>query len=271
MGLNALGLAEAAAGNPRRPAQFGRAGRRLPRAYRCDRWRRRGVGVSRSGPRDVAGRGRRRSPQAGPADRPAAWRARRHQGYLRHRGLADGIRIEAVGRAHAAPRRGGGGAAAGGGRRDPRQDGDDRVRLFQSRARPAIRTTGITRRADRRSGSAGGRCRADGAGRHRFADQRLGDPARRFLRRGRVQADPRPHSAQRRAAAVAGARSCRRVRALGRAMRRCSRRYLRASTKRIRIRAPSPVRRSSKRRPASRHCRRASRSFARPPGSMPRR
>ena len=58
--------------------------------------------------------------------------------------------------------------------------------------------------------------RTDGAGRHRLADQRLGDPPRRLLRRGRLQADPRPHSAQRRAAAVAGARSCRRVCALGR-------------------------------------------------------
>ena len=41
-----------------------------------------------------------------------------------------------------------------------------------------------------------------GAGRDRHADQWLDHPARRLLRRGRLQADPRAHSAQRRAAAV---------------------------------------------------------------------
>ncbi len=62
----------------------------------------------------------------------------------------------------------------------------------------------------------GGGGRADGARRDRLADQRLGDPSGRILRRGRLQADPWADTADRRAAAVPGARSCRRVRALRR-------------------------------------------------------
>ena len=60
-----------------------------------------------------------------------------------------------------------------------------------------------------------GRCGGGpyGAGRHRLADQRLGDPAGRILRRRRLQADPWPHSAQRRAAPVAHPRSRRGFRA----------------------------------------------------------
>ena len=63
------------------------------------------------------------------------------------------------------------------------------------------------------SGSAAAVAAAHGAGRDRRADQRLGDPSGRLLRRGRLQADPWAHPAHRRADAVAHARSCRRVRA----------------------------------------------------------
>ena len=121
------------------------------------------------------------------------------------------------------------------------------------------------------SGLGRGRGGADGAGRHRLADQRLGDPPRRLLRRGRLQADARADPAQRRAAAVAGARSCRRVRALG---RRCGAAGRDAGGLRrggSGYAAARPSAASSMWRQASRHCRRASPSSARRPGSMPRR
>ena len=63
----------------------------------------------------------------------------------------------------------------------------------------------------------GGGCgRRHGAAGGRLADQRLGDPTGGFLRRLRLQADPRHHLAPRRADPVEGARSCRRIRALAR-------------------------------------------------------
>ena len=58
----------------------------------------------------------------------------------------------------------------------------------------------------------GGR-RPHGAARARHADQRVGDPSGRLLRRLRRQADPRAGVACRRAAALAQARPCRGVRA----------------------------------------------------------
>ena len=116
-----------------------------------------------------------------------------------------------------------------------------------------------------------GRCGADGAGRDRLADQRLGDPPRRVLRRGRLQADARPDSAQRRAAAVAGARSCRRVCALGRRCGAARRDACRLRRRRSGYARPRPSAASSMWRQASRRCRRALPSSARPPGSMPRR
>ena len=215
MSLNALGLCGGGRRHPRRPDHLGRARRRLPRAHRRGRSRDRGVGVPRSRPRDAAGRGCRRSSQAGQGHRPAARRAGRHQGHLRHRRHADRIRLATVGRTHAAPRCGGRGAAARGRRRDHGQDGDHRVRLLQPGQDPKSAQSGA--HAGRLVHGLGrGRRGADGAGRHRLADQRLGDPPGRLLRRGRLQADARPDPAQRRAAAVARARSCRRVCAHGR-------------------------------------------------------
>ena len=201
---------------------------------------------------------------------PAAWRAGRHQGHLRHRRHADGVRIEAVGRAHAAPRCGGCGAAAGGRRRDPRQDGDDRVRLLQSGQDPKSAQPGS--HAGRIVlGLGRGRCGADGAGRHRLADQRLGDPPRRLLRRGRLQADTWPDSAERRAAAVAGARSCRRVCALG---RRCGAARRDACGLRRRRSGYASPRPSALRRCGGKRAAVAAALCFRPlvlPGSMPRR
>ena len=79
--------------------------------------------------------------------------------------------------------------------------------------RPAIRTTRA--HARRLVVGLGGCGRGPhGAARARHADQRVGDPAGRVLRRVRRQAEPRVDVARRRPAAVAQARPCRGVRAL---------------------------------------------------------
>ena len=109
-----------------------------------------------------------------------------------------------------------------------------------------------------------GRRRRHGAGRDRLADQRLGDPPGRLLRRGRLQADARPHPAHRRADAVARARSCRRVRAHASRTRRCWPRCWPASTRRTPTRGRWRARRSPPSRRASRRCRRASPSCESP-------
>ena len=111
-------------------------------------------------------------------------------------------------------------AAARRRRRDHGQDRDHRIRLLPSRQDPQSARSGAHagRLVERLGG--GGR-RLHGAGRDRLADQRLGDPPGGVLRRGRLQADARPDPAHRRAAAVARARPCRRVRAHASRTRRC--------------------------------------------------
>ena len=172
---------------------------------------------------------------------PAARRADRHQGHLRHRRHADRIRLAAVGRPHAAPRRRRRRPAARGRRRDHGQDRDHGIRLFPSRQdpEPARPRAHAGRLVERLGGGGRGR---HGAGRDRLADQRLGDPAGGVLRRGRLQADARADLAHRRADAVAHARPCRRVRALGRgrgAARRDARRLRRGGSRHAAARAPA--------------------------------
>ena len=178
----------------------------------------------------------------GKAARPAARRAGRHQGHLRHRRHADRVRLGPVGRSHAAAGRGGRGPAARRRRGDHGQDRDHRVRLLPPGQDPQpARPRAHARRLLERLGR--GRGGAHGAGRHRLADQRLGDPAGRVLRRRRLQADARPHPAQRRAAAVAHARSCRCVRAHRRgrsAARRDARRLRRGGSRHATDCASSP-------------------------------
>ena len=182
----------------------------------------------------------------------AARRADRHQGHLRHRRHADRVRLAAVGRAHAAPRCGGRGPPARRRRGDHGQDRHHRVRLLSSRqdqepARPRAHARRLLERLGR------GRGGLHGARRDRLADQRLGDPAGRLLRRGRLQADPRPDPAQRRAAAVAHARPCRRVRALGRGRgpaRRDAGRLRRGGSRHARHRPPA-ARRGGRQRAAA--------------------
>ena len=138
-------------------------------------------------------RGARHAPPRGQgAGRPARG-AGRHQGHLRHRRHADRIRLAAVGRPHAASRCGGGGSASRGRRRDHGQDRHHGIRLFSSRQdqEPARPRAHAGRLVERLGG--GGR-RRHGAGRDRLADQRLGDPSGRVLRRGRLQAHARARS-----------------------------------------------------------------------------
>ena len=149
----------------------------------------------------------------GRATRPAARRAGRHQGHLRHRRHADRVRLAVLGRPHAARRCRRGRAAARRRRGDHGQDRHHRIRLLSIRARPATRTIPTRTPGGSSSGSAAAVAAAHGAGRDRRADQRLGDPSGRLLRRGRLQADPWADPAHRRADAVAHARPCRRVRA----------------------------------------------------------
>ena len=162
-------------------------------AHRRGRCQGPGLDLSRSRPCHAAGRGGRRPPAPRPRDRSAAWRADRHQGHFRYGRHADRVRLAPLGRPHAEARRGGGGAAARGRCDHSRQDRDHRVCLFQSGQDPqSARSRAYARRFVERLGR---RCRGlHGARRHRLADQWLGDPSGRVLRRGRLQADARAHS-----------------------------------------------------------------------------
>ena len=107
--------------------------------------------------------------------------------------------------------------AAAGRRGDHGQDGDHRAGAVHARQDPqSARSRAHARRLVERIGRR--RRRRHGAAGDRLADQRLGDPPGVVLRRGRLQADARPDLAPRRAAGVAHARPCRRVR---RQHRRC--------------------------------------------------
>ena len=255
--------------HPRRPHHVGRAGRRLPRRAST-----RSRPTCRPGPSSIAtmrcaqARGRRRASRG---------------------------RASALGPLHGVPvgikdifdtgdmptefgsplwagrtprtRRGGGGAAARGRRRDHGQDRDHRIRLFPSRQDPQpARSRAHARRLVERLGRGGGG--AHGARRHRLADQRLGDPPGRVLRRGRLQADAWADPAQRRAAccrARSTMSACSRARSR---TWRCSPRRSPASTRRIPTRGRWRARRSPPSRRASRRCRRASPSCARRSGTQ---
>ena len=220
MSLSALGLSEAAAEIREGRVDLGRTRDGVSRPHRRGRARRAGLRVSRPRSCAEAGQGARRASRARPADRAAARRAGRHQGRVRHRRLSDRVRLADLGGPHAARGRRGGGAAARRRRGDHGQDRHRRIRLFPSRQdpQPARQDAHAGRLVD---GLGGGGRGLHGAGRDRHADQRLDHPARRVLRRGRLQADPRAHPAHRRAAAVPRARPCRGVRALGRGRRVC--------------------------------------------------
>ncbi len=125
------------------------------------------------------------------AARAAAWHTGRHQGHHRHRRHADRRRHAAACRSHAVARRQGGRAAARRRRGHHGQDGDHRAgHLFARQdaqsAQPGTHARRLVERLRRRGGRRHG---AAGAG---HADQRLGDPAGRLLRRVRFQAQPRP-------------------------------------------------------------------------------
>ena len=268
MSLAALGLSEAAADIRDGPLHLGGAGRRLPRGST------RSTATSQAwaflDPEHAMRQAQAADDHRKRASRPARCMAcRRHQGHLRHRRHADRVRLALW---------------AG---RTPRRDAAAVARLRAAGAvilgktvtteyayfhpgKTQTRTTGAHagRLVERLGG--GGRAH-DGAGRYRLADQRLGDPAGGVLRRGRLQADARADPAQRRAAAVARARPCRRVRAQRRGRRPAGRdagRLRRGGSGHPRR---SRVRRSSRPPQATRRCRRALPSCARRPGRRPSR
>ena len=171
-----------------------------------------GLDLPRRGARARAGARGRRAQARGPADRAAARRAGRREGHLRHRRHADRERLRSLhtGRTPRERRRRGREPARGR-RGDPRQDGDHRVRLLLARqdaqsAQSRAHARRLLERLGRRRG------RRHGAARARQPDQRLGDPARRVLRRVRLQADARADPAHRHAAALAHARPRRALR-----------------------------------------------------------
>ena len=151
-------------------------------------------------PEFVRAQGARRSTRTAATGRPIGplhGRAGRDQGHHRHRADPDRERHRARRRAGAARGRLRRRAAEGGGRADPRQDRDDRARLLHRRRRPATPPTRPTPPAapppapPPRS-PPGQAPLAVGT-----QTARLGDPARRLLRRRRLQAELRRDPAHR--------------------------------------------------------------------------
>ena len=123
-------------------------------------------------------------------------------------------------------------------------------------AQPAQPRAHARRLLQRLGGRGGGR---HGAARARQPDQRLRDPARRLLRRLRLQAHPRPDPAPRRVPALAHARHVGRVRPHASRTSRCWPSSWSGSTSAIPTRGPGRASRSARWRPRSRRSRRSSR------------
>ena len=120
----------------------------------------------------------------------AARRALRHQGHHRHGRPADRIQLRHLPRPPAEGRCGLRDAPQAGGLRDPRQDGHHRIRQQPSVAdAQSAQRCAYARWLIQRLGRRGRRLH--GAARARHADRRLGDPARRVLRRLCDQAELR--------------------------------------------------------------------------------
>ena len=156
--------------------------------------RRRRARLVASGPRRCPGtrQGARSRTTPGPAARHPDGR----EGHHRFARPADDLRLADLQDAPAAGRCRDRGAGARR-RRDPaRQDGDDRVRQPPSRPDPQpAQSRPYAGRLVVRLGRGGRRLPGDAG--HRHADRRLGDPARRLLRRRRLQAELRPFPAGR--------------------------------------------------------------------------
>ena len=272
MSLCALGLSEAAADIREGRITSVELVDRLPRAHR--RGRRRGAGLGVSRPRPRAARRRRRSTMHR-ARRQGRWaRCTACRSASRTSSTPATCRPNSARRCGPAARRARDAAAvarlrAAGAVIMGKTVTTEYAYFHPGKTRnPHDRERTPGRLVERLGGGGRGR---HGAGRDRLADQRLGDPPGGVLRRGRLQADARPHPAHRRADAVAHARPCRRVRAHGRGRGAAGRGAGRLRRGGSRHAADGAAAASRRWRRASRRCRRASPSCARRPGSRPSR